>query len=70
MKKGIHPKKILKSAYSGKKDYGLKIPVKGKASNSEKTFQNIKNNFSSKQKKVDSKFEEIAEKDGLYKNYS
>jgi hypothetical protein len=70
IKKGIHPDKILKSAYKGKKDYGLKIPVKGKASNSEKTFKDIKNNLSTDQKKINSKFEEIAEKEGLYKNYS
>lgn len=69
IKKGIHPEKILKSAYEGKKDYGLRIPVKGKASSSEETFKNIKNNLSSDQKKVNTKFEELAEKDGLYKNY-
>lgn len=66
---GVHPREILDSAMKGKKDYGLSIPLRGSASGSKEVFNNIKNNLSQKQKKIDSKFEEIAENEGLYKSY-
>jgi len=45
------------------------MPIKGKATSSEDTFGNMKNELSIKQKKLDKKFEEIASDDGLYKSY-
>ena len=45
------------------------MPIRGKATSSEDTFGNLKNELSSKQKKVDKRFEELAEDDGLYKSY-
>ena len=69
LNKGVQPKKIFDAAFSGKKDYGLKIPVKGKASTSKEIFSNIHNELTSKQKKLDSKFKKIADKDGLYTGY-
>ena len=45
------------------------MPVRGHASSSKDTFENIHNNYSAKQKKVDKKFEEIASEDGLYSSY-
>ena len=69
LEKGVHPKKIFDAAIQGKKNLGLSIPIRGNASGSEDVFNTIHNNFSSKQKKLDSKFEEIATEDGLYKSY-
>lgn len=69
LEKGVHPKKILDAAVNGKKNLGLSMPIRGNASKSEDAFNNIQNNYSSKQKKLDSKFEEIASEDGLYKSY-
>jgi len=69
LERGIKPDKIFNEAVRGKKDYGLKIPVKGKASSSKKAFDNIKNNLSDKHKKIDSKVEKMASEDGLYNSY-
>lgn len=69
LEKGIKPDKIFNSAVEGKKDYGLKIPVRGNASSSKEAFRNIKNNLSDKHKKIDSKVEKMASDDGLYKSY-
>ena len=65
---GISPQTIFDAAFKGDKDYGLKIPVKGRASSSEKSFKTIKNVLSDKQKEIDSKFEKIAS-DDLYRSY-
>ncbi len=69
LEKGIKPNKIYNEAVKGKKDYGLKIPVRGKASSSKEAFKNIKNNLSDKHKKIDSKVEKMASDDGLYNSY-
>lgn len=69
LEKGIHPKKIFNAAIKGKKDLGLSMPVRGSASESEDVFNNLHNNFSTKQKKLDNKFEEIATEEGLYQSY-
>lgn len=69
LEKGIDAKKMFDSAVKGKKDYGIRMPVRGHASSSEDVYKNINNELSSKQKKIDNKFEEIAEDDGLYKSY-
>jgi len=69
LEKGMNPKKILDAAIKGKKDFGLSMPVRGIASESEEVFSDLHNNFSAKQKKIDLKFEEIATEDGLYKSY-
>lgn len=69
LEKGINPDKIFNEAIKGKKDYGLKIPVRGKASSSKEAFDNIRNNLSDKHKKIDSKVEKMASDDGLYKSY-
>lgn len=69
MEKGIHPQKIFDSAIKGKKDLGLKMPVKGQASSSKDAFDNVHNALSKKQKRIDTKFEEIANEDGLYRSY-
>ena len=69
LEKGIKPQTIFESALKGKKDMGLKMPVKGKATSSRKIFDDIKLNTSKKQEKIDSKFEKEAHDDGLYKGY-
>ncbi len=69
LERGHKPDDILKAAIKGKKDLGIKMPIKGHASSSNEIYENIKNNLSDKQKKIDTKLEEIAEDDGLYKSY-
>jgi hypothetical protein len=69
IKRGIKPEKIFNEAIKGKKDLGLKIPVRGKASSSEEQFKNINQTLSNNRKKINSKIEEIANEDGLYKSY-
>ena len=67
--KGVNPEKIFKAALKGKKDFGLTMPIRGQASASKDVFENIYNNFSQKQKKIDEKFQKIASDEGLYKAY-
>jgi len=69
LERGIHPRKIYDAAIKGKKDLGLSMPVRGSASESEEIFSNLHLDLSNKQKKLDSKFEEIATEEGLYKSY-
>jgi len=67
--RGVKPKEIFDSAIKGKKDYGLKIPIKGKASNSDEAYKYINNELSEGKKKIDEKFEKIASDEGLYSSY-
>ena len=70
LEKGIQPEKILDAAMKGRgKKFGMSMPVRGQASSSEETFGNISNTLSTKQKKLDVKFEKIASEDGLYTSY-
>jgi hypothetical protein len=69
LEKGIKPQKIFDAALKGKKDLGISMPVKGQASSSKEIFNEIQNNLATKQKKLDKKFEELANDDGLYKSY-
>ncbi len=69
LEKGIKPEKILESAKQGKKDMGLKMPVRGKAISSKKIFDEINQDKSNNKKKINSKFEKIAYDDGLYTGY-
>lgn len=69
LEKGIQPNKIFEAAIQGKKDLGLSLPIKGQASSSKETFNNIRQNLASKQDKIDNKFEELAKKEGLYNSY-
>lgn len=69
LEKGIKPKSILDSALDGKKDLGIKMPVRGKATSLKKVFDNLNTNKNENRKKIDSKFEKIAYDDGLYKGF-
>ena len=70
LEKGIQPEKILDAAMKGKgKKFGMNMPVRGQASSSKETFDNISNTLSTKQKKLDKKFERMASDDGLYSSY-
>lgn len=69
IQKGIKPEKIFNEAIKGKKDLGLKIPVRGKASSCQEQFKNINQTLSKNRKKINSKIEEIANEDGLYQPY-
>jgi len=66
--KGIHIQKIFEEGLKGN-DLGIKMPLKGKATSSKDSFDYIHDTFSSKQKKINEKFEEMASEDGLYKSY-
>ncbi|MFW6121492.1 MAG: hypothetical protein ACOC80_11415 [Petrotogales bacterium] len=66
--KGIHPQKIFEEGIKGN-DLGITMPIKGKASTSENIFAHLKQTFTSKQKKLDEKFEKMATEDGLYSSY-
>lgn len=69
LEKGIHPEKIFNAAIKGKKDYGISMPIRGKASSSKDAFGNLHSTLKSKQTKLDLKFKKIATDDGLYKSY-
>lgn len=68
IEKGIHPQKIFEEGLKGN-DLGITVPVKGKASTSENTFNYLQQTFASKQKKLNEKFEKMAADDGLYSSY-
>jgi hypothetical protein len=68
LNRGVHPNKIIDGAIKGD-DLGLKIPVRGKASNSNQIFSTMKETITSSRKKVDEAFEKMAKKDGLYQAY-
>lgn len=69
LEKGMEPQKIFDAALKGKKDLGITIPVRGHASSSREVFDDIHNDLSKNQKKLDSKFEELASDEGLYTSY-
>jgi len=69
LEKGIEPNKIFDAAIKGKKDLGIKMPIRGHASSSKDAFDYIHNNLSSKQKKLDNKLEEMITEDGLFNSY-
>jgi len=69
LEKGVKPQKILDAAIKGKKDLGISLPVRGHASSSKDVFDDIHNTLSTKQKKLDLKFEKMATEDGLYSSY-
>jgi len=69
IEKGIPPQKILDAAMDGG-DLGIKIPVRGQASSSEKSFTNLRETLSTKQKRLDEKLEEMMAEEGLYTSYS
>ena len=66
--KGIHPQKIFEEGLKGN-DLGIKMPIKGKASSSKDSFTSMQKSYSSKQKKLNEKFEEIMSEDGIYNSY-
>ena len=66
--KGVHPNKIFEEGLKGN-DLGIKVPIKGKASTSYESFKYLRNNYTKKQKRLDSKFEKIMREDGIYDSY-
>lgn len=69
LEKGIKPDKIFNAALKGEKDYGISLPIRGKASSSKDAFGNIHNTLSTRRKKIDSKLEKMASDDGVYDSY-
>lgn len=65
---GISPRKILESAIQGQ-DLGLRIPVRGKATTSQETYEYLDSAFSPKHKRLNSTFEKMVADDGLYSSY-
>jgi len=68
IQKGVSLQKIFNAAIEGR-DMGISIPMKGHVSASKDSFTNIHNTFSTKQRRIDSKFEKIATDDGMYSSY-
>lgn len=68
LNRGMHPQKIFEEGVKGN-DLGITIPLKGKASTSDKTFQYLQETLNLKQKKINEKFQKIASNDGLYRSY-
>lgn len=66
--KGIHPNNIINAAIKGK-DMGLRIPLRGKISHENESYTSLKENLKPSRKKVDTAFEKMAKKDGLYQSY-
>lgn len=66
--RGIDPQKIFEEGLKGR-DLGIRMPVKGKASTSKDAFDYLHENFSSKQKRLNSKFEKMVSDDGIYSSY-
>jgi len=69
IQRGIKPDNIFNEAIKGKKDLGITIPVRGKASSSKEKFQNLNQVLLNNRKKINSKIEKIANEDGLYNQY-
>jgi len=70
LEKGVRPQKIFDAAIKGKgKNLGISMPVRGHASTSKDSFVNLHDILSTKQKKLDLKFEKMATEDGLYTSY-
>ena len=68
--KGINPKDIFDSAIKGEnEDMGISMPMRGHASSSKDSFTHLHNTLSTRQKRLDSKFEKMAKDDGLYDSY-
>ena len=68
--KGIHPQDIFDSAIKGEnEDMGISMPMRGHASASKDSFTHLHSTLSTKQKRIDSKFEKMATDDGLYDSY-
>jgi len=68
--KGAHPQDIFDAAIKGEnEDMGISMPMRGHASASKDSFTHLHNTLSTKQKRIDSKFEEMATDDGLYDSY-
>jgi hypothetical protein len=65
---GIEPNKILEEGIKGN-DLGITIPLKGKASGSQETFQEIKQCYTQKQKTLTAKYEKMLADDGLTTAY-
>jgi hypothetical protein len=66
---GIQPRTIFEAALRGGEDMGLRIPVKGSASISKESFNKLRELVSSKQKKIDLKFERMLMDAGIYRSY-
>ena len=69
IERGINPQRIFEEGVKGN-DLGITIPLRGKASTSENTFNLLRQTFESTQKELNKKFEKIALIDGLYNSYS
>ncbi len=66
---GIPPEMILEAALKGN-DLGLRIPLKGRATQSKNTFTVVHNNFAKQRKQLDTKFEKLMIDEGAYNSYS
>lgn len=68
IKKGISPEEIINGMISGK-DKGIRMPIKGRASQSKEPFQKAKQQGKDEQKKINHRFQQIAKDEGIYSSY-
>jgi hypothetical protein len=66
--KGYSPQYIMQQGIKGK-NFGISIPVRGKAVSSEKQFNYLREMFLSKQKSLDQKITRMLAKEGHYTGY-
>lgn len=70
IKNGACPFEIFAEAFEyGTSDRGVEIPVKGPLDISRTTAQQLRELFSEKQKKLDSEFRKLLERDGILSAY-
>jgi len=68
LNQGITPQTILDAAIRGN-DLGIRIPVKGQASQSEHTFNFLHDAFTTQQKTLENRFQKLMDEDRLYTSY-
>lgn len=68
IQKGVRPKEIVQAAFKGK-DLGVSLPIRGSATTQENTYRSLRNFKSKNQKKIDERFEKLANEQGMYSSY-
>ena len=68
IRRGITPEEIVQGMINGE-DKGMRMPVKGKASQSNQQMDKIKDQGKNQQRKINQRFQQIAKDQGLYSSY-
>lgn len=68
IQRGIKPNEIVDAAFKGK-DLGISIPLKGSATTQTETYRSLRSFKEKSQKKIDERFEKLANENGIYNSY-